>query len=196
VETNPISTTMGFNAAKVMRNKSFFIVFALGFFVLAGRAQQESPDTSIVSRVSSRAAWQPSQKTLQQAREACQSLAFPELGECFVKQMQSAGASPEAIAFSRRLHNEGYLQKLQGTGPADIAWVTYPFRACLLVNGTPVQVDVDNLSQLPRDQLNADEAWKTLLAKWPRATLWPGDRSGATGVRAQPRSNGGQRFTW
>ena len=113
--------------------------------------------------------------------------------------MQTAGASPEAVAFMRQLNNEAYLQKFQDTGHVGIAWVTYPFRAnensgCLLVNGTPSRVDVDNLSQLPRDRLNADRAWKALLNKHPHATLWSGDRSGATGVRAEPRSGGGQRF--
>jgi hypothetical protein len=182
-----------------MRKKLFFIALALGSFVVAGRSQQEAPSAGTTSRVSSRAAWQPSQEVLHHVRQACQAFAFPKLGECFVNQMQSAGASPEAIAFSRRLHNEGYLQKFQETGRVDIAWVMYPFRAnensgCLLVNGTPPQLDVDDLSQLPRDQLNADEAWKALLAKYPRGTLWPGDRSGATGVRAEPQSTGGQRF--
>jgi hypothetical protein len=182
-----------------MRKKLLFIALALGVFVVARLSQQEAPGASTTSRVSSRTAWQPSQEVLHQVRQTCQVFAFPELGECFVKQMQSAGASPEAIAFSRGLYNEGYLQKFQETGRVDIAWVMYPFRAnensgCLLVNGMPPQVDVDNLSQLPRDQLNADGAWKALLAKYPHATLWPGDRTGASGVRAESQSTGGQRF--
>jgi hypothetical protein len=183
----------------VMRSKLFFTAIALACFAIAVRSQQETSGDAIPSRVSPRAAWQPDEGALRQAREACQTLAFPGLGECFVKQMQNAGASPAAVAFSRQLQNEGYLQKFQETGRVDIAWVTYPFRAnensgCLLVNGTPWQVDVDNLSRLPRRPLNADNAWKTLLMEHPHATLWSGDRSGATGVRAEQDSAGGQRF--
>jgi len=181
-----------------MRNKLFHTAIVLFYFAITARAQQEPSAAAVASRVSSRAAWQPDEQALRQAREACQTLAFPGLGECFVKQMQKSGASPDAIAFSRGLHDEGYLQKFEETGRVDIAWVTYPFRAnenngCLLVNGTPPQLDPDNLSQLPRRQLNSDAAWKALLAKHPRATLWSGDRSRETGVRAEPRS-AGQRF--
>jgi hypothetical protein len=184
---------------KIVRSKSLFISLALGILAVSARSQHRPAASVATASVSLQAVWNPDQKILSQARSACQASAFPALGACFVKQMQTAGASPEAVAFMRQLNNEAYLQKFQDTGHVDIAWVTYPFRAnensgCLLVNGTPSRVDVDNLSQLPRDRLNADGTWKALLNKNPHATLWSGDRSGATGVRAEPRSGGGQRF--
>jgi hypothetical protein len=182
-----------------VRNKSLFMALAFITLALTALSQHEPPAASTSPPVSRRAVWNPSQEILSQARSACQASAFPALGDCFVKKMQTAGASAEAVAFMRRLNNEGYLQKFQNTGRVDIAWVTYPFRAnensgCLLVNGTPAQVDIDNLSQLPRDQLTADRTWKVLLEAHPHATLWSGDRSGATGVMAEPQSGGGQRF--
>ncbi len=149
--------------------------------------------------VTSRAVWRPDNKTLQKARQSCASAAYPGLGECFARQMQQAGASPEAVAFTNRLHNDAYLAKFQDTGRVSIAWIVYPFRAntntgCLLVNGTPPVADVDDLSSLPSAGLKSDPGWKALLAKHPRAMLWPGDRSGMTGVTAESLPGGGQRF--
>ncbi len=173
-------------------------IIALGLFVGAARPQQEASNNTAF-HVSQRAVWPANNGTVRQARESCQTLAFPQLGACFVKQMQQSGASAEAVAFIRRLENQAFLQKFQDTGRVDIAWILYPFRAnensgCLLVNGTPWKVDVDDLSQLPRVQLNANSAWKSLVAAHPRATLWSGDRSGFTGVTPARGPNGGQRF--
>jgi hypothetical protein len=184
---------------KIVRSKSLFISLALGILAVSASSQHRPPASVATASVSLQAVWNPDQKVLSQARSACQASAFPALGACFAKQMQIAGASSQAVMFMRQLNNEGYLQKFQETGRVDIAWVTYPFRAnensgCLLVNGTPARVDVDNLSQLPRARLNADRTWKALLDKHPKATLWSGDRSGATGVRAEPQSAGRQRF--
>jgi hypothetical protein len=77
--------------------------------------------------------------------------------------------------------------------------VIYPYRAnsntgCLLVNGTPRMVDVDDLSRLSLTQLKSDAGWTTLVAKYPKAMLWPADRSGMTGVKAESSGGGGQRF--
>ena len=113
--------------------------------------------------------------------------------------MQKAGASPQAIAFLHEMHNDAYLAKFEDTGRVSIAWAIYPYRAnsntsCLLVNGTPRLVDVDDLSRLPHSQLKSDAGWTTLVAKHPKAMLWPADRSGMTGVAAESSGGGGQRF--
>ena len=113
--------------------------------------------------------------------------------------MQKAGASPQAIAFLHEMHNDAYLAKFEDTGRVSIAWAIYPYRAnsntsCLLVNGTPRLVDVDDLSRLPHSQLKSDAGWTTLIAKHPKAMLWPADHSGMTGVAAESSGGGGQRF--
>lgn len=149
--------------------------------------------------MSARAVWQPDAKTLEEARTACAKTAYSALGDCFTHQMQKAGASPQAIAFTHELHDDAYLVKFQDTGRVSIAWITYPFRAntnsgCLLANGTPRLVDVDELSHLPLSQLKSDGGWRTLVAKHPKAMLWPGDRSGMSGVSEESLGGGGQRF--
>lgn len=150
--------------------------------------------------MSARAVWQPDAKTLEEARSACANTAYPALGDCFTHEMEKAGASPQAIAFAHQLHNDAYLVKFENTGRVSIAWITYPFRAntnsgCLLVNGTPRLVDVDDLSRLPLSQLKSDAGWRKLIAKHPKAMLWPGDRSGMSGVSAEAAEGGGQRFS-
>ena len=149
--------------------------------------------------VDARAQWQPSLRTLQQVRMSCPNLSFPALGECFAKSMRRYGASPEAIAFMHALNNEAYLHIYVAAGKVGEAFVTYPFRAntnegCLLVNGTPPQIDVDKLSDLPQAAMKRDRNYAALAAANPHISLWPGDRSDRTTVIAGTTAEGGQRF--
>lgn len=167
---------------------------AITVFVFA-----QTPSAKPPSAISAQAVWQPDATTLKNARAACAGTAYAELGSCFAQQMQRAGASPQAVAFLHEMNNDAYLAKFQDTGRVSIAWAMYPFRAnantaCLLVNGTPRLVDVDELSQLPQNRLKSDAGWIALVAKYSRAALWPADRSGMTGVTAEPTQGGAQRF--
>ncbi|HEY7304461.1 MAG TPA: hypothetical protein VH601_10120 [Bryobacteraceae bacterium] len=173
--------------------------FRLAIGLLASALAIHAQTTPAEPPVDARAVWKPDTETLQKTRSGCASAAYPALGTCFAEQMQKAGASPEAVAFMHRLHNDAFLVKYQNTGRVSIAWTTYPFRAnqnsgCLLVNGTPSLVDVDDLSRLPRDSLQSSSGWRALVAKHPKATLWPDDRSGMTGVGVQSLPGSGQRF--
>jgi len=65
----------------------------------------------------------------------------------------------------------------------DVAYVYYPFRAnenegCLLVNGNPVLIDVDALDSLPQSGMHRDPAYVSLVAQYPKLSMWPGDRNG------------------
>lgn len=148
--------------------------------------------------VTSRSVWRANNETVEKVRAACLNSGI-RATECFVQQMQKAGASPEAIAFVHLLHDDAYLAKFQNTGPVSIAWVIYPYRAnsntgCLLVNGLPPVVDIDDLSRLPVAKLKSDPGWKTLAEKHPKAMLWPDDRSGMSGIREIQTPGGGQEF--
>jgi len=181
-----------------MPNCSCSIALVLSFIATAAPLWLQA-ESVLYPAVTSRAVWHPDAKTLEKARTACLSAPPQSVSKCFVRQMQDNGASQQAIAFAHLLHDDAYLAKFQDTGRVSIAWVIYPFRAnsntaCLLVNGLPAVVDIDDLSRLPRAKLKSDPVWKALLASHPKAMLWPDDRSGMTGVSETPLPGGGQRF--
>jgi hypothetical protein len=152
-----------------------------------------------VDRVDARAQWQPSAPNVQRARMSCPNLSFPALGECFSRSMQRYGASPQAVAFTHSIGNEGYLHVFVPAGRVDLAFVTYPFRAnenegCLLVNGMPARIDIDNLRDLPQTEMRRDHAYLDLAASYPNVSLWPGDRTDRRTVIAGTTPEGGQRF--
>ncbi len=99
--------------------------------------------------------------------------------------MAQAGASPAALAFTRRLDNEAYLEALDETaGPVAVAHVFYPFRAnenqaWLLVNGAPPLIDVDDRRDLDLAALRSSPAYAAIRRRYPNVSFWPGDRGRA-----------------
>ena len=151
-----------------------------------------------ISPVGADAVWNPPAEFVATVHKACAN-SGDRFGQCFTEQMQKAGASPAAIAFSRRTGNQGYLQAFRELGKVDIAFADYPYRAnenrvCLLVNGSPATIDVDDPALLEKSPLEANPAYAGLLKAHPNATLFPGPRTGARSVVAQTLSSGGQRF--
>jgi hypothetical protein len=92
------------------------------------------------------AVWQPGNAFLPAAHAACDKVS-PSLkfAQCVIDQMPKAGASADAVSFTRELYNQmggevGIMTGFQSVGRVDIAWVTYPLRSTyglLLVNGQP-----------------------------------------------------------
>jgi hypothetical protein len=118
--------------------------------------------------------------------------------------MVKAGASADAVAFSRELdrvnHGDvGIMTGFQPVGPVDIAWVTYPLRAntntgLLLVNGQPPLVDVENLQLLDQKTMKQSPQFQDLKGQFPQVDVWPGDRDGKTWPNSQKGPNGGVQF--
>jgi hypothetical protein len=120
--------------------------------------------------------WGPSAATGQQIRDTCSALGGEQLGECFVQGMQQSAASPQAVAFTRRLGNPGYMRDFRDAGRVDIAYVPYPFRAhenhgWLLVNGEPPLVDVADFTLLRQDELRANAVYAELMKQYPNITI-------------------------
>ena len=137
--------------------------------------------------------------TMQEARETCSKVPGPQFGDCFVQRMQAAGASPQAVAFMHAVHNDGFMRDFKNTGRVDIAFVYYPFAAnenqhCLLVNGAPDLIDVDDYNLLPKDELNKNAEYSALRQKFPNIAVFPGNRSGTKFISAKNLSAGGRRF--
>jgi hypothetical protein len=130
---------------------------------------------------------------------ACDKDAPGRFGECFVSQMQNAGAPEPALTFARRTGNQGYLRDFRDTGKVDVASAEYPFRAnenqvCFLVNGEPPMIDVDELSLIGAVALAENTVYASLLEHFPNLSIFPGRRSGVTAPAAANLKNGGQRF--
>lgn len=147
--------------------------------------------------VNQKALWQPGMGIMGTIREACGSAG--DFGQCFVAQMQKSGASPQAIAFTKLTGNTGFMRDFREAGRVDVAYVNYPFRAnenqgCLLVNGEPQAIDVDDISLLPQDEMRKSAAYVSLAAKYPNATIFPGDRNGIAYPKIERLPDGGQRF--
>jgi len=145
------------------------------------------------------ALFQPGMGAMQAARETCSKVPGPQFGACFVQQMQAAGASPQAVAFMHAIHDNGFLRDFKNSGRVDIAFAFFPFAAnenqhCLLVNGIPSVIDVDDYNLLPKNELAKNPAYASLQRKFPNLAVFPGDRSGTDFITANDLPDGGQRF--
>jgi hypothetical protein len=145
------------------------------------------------------ALFQPGMGAMQTARETCGKVPGSQFGNCFVQQMQAAGASPQAVAFMHAIHDNGFMRDFKDTGRVDIAFAFFPFAAnenqhCLLVNGTPDVIDVDNYDLIPKEDLAENPAYAALHRNLPNLAIFPGDRSGTDFITATNLAGGGQRF--
>jgi putative hemolysin len=166
---------------------------------------QCSPDKSADPQlqIGADAVWQPGMQFMQSVRQAC-SNAGSKYGDCLISQMPGAGAPAKAVAFSKLLEKEsdgqiGYMTDFRKTGRVDTAYVYYPIRAnenqgCLLVNGSPQIIDVDDLKLLTEDTMKSDPSYAALASKNPDVTIFPGDRGGTAYPKVEALPQGGQRF--
>ena len=144
------------------------------------------------------AVWHPSDKDIKSVFTECGSRHEGDFGTCFVAFMQRHGASPEVVAFTKLVDDTGYLRAFRKVGPVDIAYVAYPFRAntnygYLLVNGQPPVVNVDDLAPV-RDALARSSSYRKLVARFPKAAVWPGDRFSKRFPVTERLKDGSYRF--
>lgn len=149
-------------------------------------------------RVSADAIFHPPADFLARFHARCDGRAGSAFTDCFVAAMGEAGATPAALAFARAVQSDGYLAALRPERPVAAALVVYPFRAnenwaWLLVNGRPPRIDVDDQRLLAQDALRRAPAYRRLLARYPRLSLWPG-RRGADLPTPRRDAVGGERF--
>jgi hypothetical protein len=180
-----------------MKTQNAILPLALALaWPIAPRAAEPTPAPAPVS---ADAVWIPDPGFPESVHAACDA-APARFGECFVAQMEKAGAPPPALAFAQRTGNQGYAQAFRDAGVVDIAWAEFPFRAnenqvCFLVNGRPPWIDVDDGSRFDRDALAANAVYSEIKAKYPNVTIFPGHRAGPNTPRAVKLAAGGQRFS-
>lgn len=191
-------------------------VLVLGGMVLAQPGPQSGTADSQVARSSpsgaqlgSPAIWRPGPDFPNNAHAACDNAPQPPaFAECFINQMARAGASQDAVAFTRKLYQTtgqvGIVGEFKTFDLLGLAWVVYPLRAndndgVLVLNGDPSIIDVDDLQKLDKTALEKDPLFLEWKKSAPKLDVWPGDRSGGAAqiqfARTWPGAKpGGQRF--
>lgn len=150
------------------------------------------------------AVWQMPAQFMSSAHTACDKSTASAFTECVIDQMAKAGASTDAVSFTRELYKQshgdlGILTGLQPVGPVDIAWITYPLRAntnygLLFINGSPPIVNVEDLKLLDTKTMQQSPQFKDLKFQYPQVEVWPGDRDGKTWPNSQTGPSGGLEF--
>ena len=177
------------------------MVYTVGCVMGLGRAAAASGP----GKIGASSVWQIPEQFLAKAHSACDKSAPSAFADCFISQMEPAGASADAVSFTRALYKQnhgdvGIMTGFQPVGPVDIAWITYPLRAntnygLLLVNGTPQLVNVEDLKLLDQKAMRHSPQFRDLTFQFPKADVWPGDRDGKTWPNSQPGPDGGIPFT-
>jgi predicted secreted protein len=174
-----------------------FLLIALiaSLFPAAAAGDQDAARTAFTKDVT----WAVDRQTVQLAKQRCSDLGGQQLEECFSEAMAFLGASADAVYFTKCFGGGSFVRKFRETGKVDVAYVVHPFKAnenqgYLLVNGEPPIVDVDDIPLLPRESLEQDKAYAAIKRKFPKVTLWPGDRSVKQYPILESTPGGGQSF--
>jgi hypothetical protein len=180
-----------------MRKIRLLVVVLFAGVMAASGAVAQEPNAQ---KFDASAIFQPGMTQMQMARQACDMKKGLEVSACFVEQMKAGGAPAPAVAFMHAIDNNGFMRDFKETGKVDIAFVYYVYRAnenqgCLLVNGTPNIVDVDDYKLVPnKAELAKNPQYAALLKSEPNLIVFPGDRNGMKFITAGKTANGGQRF--
>ena len=183
------------------RTFSFIPVFLL-LFVTTARSQAAAKHASVgKAALTLSAVWNPAADVLAAIRMKCGEGDPATIESCFLDEMKSAGASAEAIAFSKSLASTGviYLRAFRQVARVDVAYIQYAFRAnelegVLLVNGDPSPIDVDDESQYPITELQKFPPYAAIANKFPNVSIWPADRTNPQLPKLDATGWGSQSF--
>src|ERR1700721_4303506 len=81
------------------RTNSMKTTSAIGVLFVCATSVLSYAQHSNTQRFDAAALFQPGMGAMQAARETCGKVPGSQFGNCFVQQMQAAGASPQAAAF-------------------------------------------------------------------------------------------------
>lgn len=171
-------------------------------FVTTARPQTAAKPAPIgKAPVTESAVWNPAADVLAAIRTKCGEGDPAIIERCFLEEMKSAGASPEAIAFSKSMAATGviYLRAFRKVARVDVAYIQYAFRAneldgILLVNGDPSPIDVDDESQYPTAELQKYPPYAAIANNFPNVSLWPADRTNPQLPKLDATGWGSQSF--
>ena len=177
------------------------VILALASFVVFVEVEA-SEDSD--EQIGPAAVWTPAANDLAQISQACKAARGTDYTSCFITQMSALGAASEAVAFTRAYaeQNHGTVAFLKGFRPVDsvdLGYASFPAAAdfdqrWLLLNGSPAIIDVDDFSLLPQTEMEKDPAFAALRKRYPKITLFDGDRSSDSLPEMQTRADGAEEF--
>jgi predicted secreted protein len=165
-----------------MKSQTFFsLILIVLIFTFVPLEKIPAQDNN--GKITSAAIWNPSMQTMDEITTNCGGYQGKDLEQCFVSVMQKSGASKQAIAFTGLLGNKGYMKGFRKLKLVDAAFVYFPLRqsdheGCMLVNGSPAILDVDDNSILDMNDMEKDPLYTSLAQQFQEISLWPGDRQG------------------
>jgi hypothetical protein len=114
--------------------------------------------------------------------------------DCLMGVMKQGKASPEAMAFTRRMKDNCYLEEFKKMGTVDLASVFFPGRAntnwaYFLVNGSPWQVSTEDIDKI---DITKDPLYVSLSKRYKQIGCW----APAIFKEMQTLPDGGQRFVF
>ena len=176
---------------------SFFLLCLSSFFIFIFPHQVSAQDKSADKKAfGPDAVWVPSDTVIQNMGKSCENG-----GDCFIKKMIEAGASPSSVKFTKTLIKKGFpfcfMKSYQEMGQVDQVMVDCPFMAntmgfTLLVNGKPSVFQPGDSKYLDKIDLTKDPKYSTIIKKYPKAELWfEGNLE-----KMVKSADGDQRFIW
>ena len=162
-------------------------------------ANEETDD-----QIGDEAVWNAGSDDLRAIDQACNN-SSSGYSECFIDQM-GGYASSEAVAFTQLLASQkpqrlGYLAGMRESGIVDLGYVAYPgnvqpSHGWALMNGVPALINVDDLSILPKAEMEKDARFKALRNDHPGLQLAVTDeqRQPGSSPKIEPLGGGGNRF--
>lgn len=196
---SPGVTTMSFVKHRLAAALAVVVVASLVTF-LQVEANHETDD-----QISEEAVWNASDGDLTAISQACKDPAAAGYMACFIEQM-GGYASSDAVAFSQLLASQkpprlGYLAGMRESGIVDLGYVLYPGSAkssqsWVLLNGIPPVVNVDDISLLPKSDMEKDAQFATLHRNHPQLQLAVNDdqRRAESLPQIEPLGEGGEMF--
>jgi hypothetical protein len=177
------------------------LIVGLAFYVVFLEVEASSVSDE---QVSASAVWSPRATDLAQINQVCGTEQGEAYTRCFVAQMPGYGASPDAVAFTQTYAETSnglvaFLQDFRAVDAVDVGYAVLPANAnsnqrWLLLNGTPSVIDVDDLKLLPQTEMTRDPVFVAIVQRYPKVTLFGGDRSSDAVPAGETLPDASQRF--
>lgn len=166
---------------------------------------QVEADHETDDQISEEAVWNADPADLDAISQACKTNDSAQYGDCFIEQMGEY-ASSEAVAFSQTMASQksprvGYLAGLREYGVVDLGYVAYPEDGKIrhgwtLLNGIPTEINLDDVTALPKSTMEKDAQYAALLRSHPRMQLVVNDdqRKADSSPQIERLPGEGERF--